>query len=213
VTERQLRDASKQAAKAGGAKDKVLPAGGSFQNPADADNLKARLAMIGVEASVEPADLAEKGVWYRVRLGPFTQVEEINRLRQQLAQNGVDRLARQDQGPSQTHSQEFKENNHATSPDEHSCRTGLACATNAQAAPTEGIDYLEVKPPQATDTAEKSRSFEFFWYRCPHCYALEPELEAWVNDLSAARLAKRSERVKDPRVDRPIVVQELQGAA
>ncbi len=90
VTERQLRDAAKQAAKTGGAKDTYFLQAGSFQNPADADNLKARLAMMGVEASVEPANLAEKGVWYRVRLGPYTQVEEINRLRQQLAQNGVD---------------------------------------------------------------------------------------------------------------------------
>src|SRR5207247_141794 len=38
----------------------------------------------------EPANLAEKGVWYRVRLGPYTRVDEINRVRQQLAQNGVD---------------------------------------------------------------------------------------------------------------------------
>jgi cell division protein FtsN len=90
VTERQLRDAAKQAAKTGAAKDTYFLQAGSFQNPADADNLKARLAMMGVEASVEPANLAEKGVWYRVRLGPYTQVEEINRLRQQLAQNGVD---------------------------------------------------------------------------------------------------------------------------
>jgi len=29
-------------------------------------------------------------VWYRVRLGPFKRIDEINRIRQQLAQNGVD---------------------------------------------------------------------------------------------------------------------------
>jgi cell division protein FtsN len=45
---------------------------------------------MGLEATVEPADLAEKGVWYRVRLGPFKRIEEINRVRQQLAQNGVE---------------------------------------------------------------------------------------------------------------------------
>ena len=90
VSDRQLREAAKQAAKTGTAKDTYFLQAGSFQNPADADNLKARLALMGVEASVEPANLAEKGVWYRVRLGPYTQVDEINRLRQQLAQNGVD---------------------------------------------------------------------------------------------------------------------------
>src|SRR6266566_4653549 len=74
----------------GAPKDSYFLQAGSFQNPADADNLKARLALMGLEASVEPANLAEKGVWYRVRLGPYTRVDEINRVRQQLTQNGVD---------------------------------------------------------------------------------------------------------------------------
>jgi cell division protein FtsN len=89
VTEKQLREADQQAAKAGAPKDTYLLQAGAFQNPADADNLKAKLALLGLEASVEPADLAEKGIWYRVRLGPYTRVDEINRIRQQLAQNGV----------------------------------------------------------------------------------------------------------------------------
>jgi len=86
VTEQQI----KQAAKPGAAAENYMLQVGSFQNPADADNLKARLALIGVEASVEPIDLAEKGTWYRVRIGPYTKVEEINRLRQTLAQNGIE---------------------------------------------------------------------------------------------------------------------------
>src|SRR6266852_696291 len=90
VTERQMREAAKQAGKPGAPKDRYFLQAGSFQNPADADNLKARLALMGLEASVEPANLAEKGVWYRVRLGPYTRVDEINRIRQQLTQNGVD---------------------------------------------------------------------------------------------------------------------------
>ncbi len=90
VTERQMREAAKQAGKPGAPKDTYFLQAGSFQNPADADNLKARLALMGMEANVEPANLAEKGVWYRVRLGPFTRIDEINRLRQQLIQNGVE---------------------------------------------------------------------------------------------------------------------------
>jgi cell division protein FtsN len=90
VSDRQLREAAKQAAKTGASKDIYFLQAGSFQNPAEADNLKARLALMGIEASVEAADLPGKGVWYRVRLGPYTKIDEINRLRQQLAQNGVD---------------------------------------------------------------------------------------------------------------------------
>jgi len=63
---------------------------GAFQNPADADNQKARLAMLGFESSVEPTNLPERGTFYRVRLGPYRKVEDLNRVRQSLAQNGID---------------------------------------------------------------------------------------------------------------------------
>src|SRR6185436_13064599 len=93
-TEESVSEAELKARSAKGqqdpAKDVYFIQAGSFQNPADADNQKARLAILGFESSVEPANLPEKGVWYRVRLGPYTKVEEINRVRQALAQNGID---------------------------------------------------------------------------------------------------------------------------
>ena len=57
VTEQQIKQASKPGAPA----ENYLLQVGSFQNPADADNLKARLALLGVEAGVEPINIAEKG--------------------------------------------------------------------------------------------------------------------------------------------------------
>ena len=63
---------------------------GSFQNAPDADNLKARLALVGVEASIQTSNLPDKGVWHRVRVGPYSDVEELNRIRAILKQNGVD---------------------------------------------------------------------------------------------------------------------------
>jgi cell division protein FtsN len=95
VTDRQLKDAAKQPAagvpgSADGTKDIYFIQAGAFQNPAEADNRKAQLALLGLEASVEPTTVPEKGTWYRVRLGPFSRVEEINRVRAQLAQNGID---------------------------------------------------------------------------------------------------------------------------
>ncbi|HMH18010.1 MAG TPA: thiol:disulfide interchange protein DsbA/DsbL [Burkholderiales bacterium] len=59
----------------------------------------------------------------------------------------------------------------------------LAFAAYAQGSPAEGIDYLELKPPQAAESPGKIEVLEFFWYRCPHCYALEPDLESWVKQL------------------------------
>jgi cell division protein FtsN len=71
-------------------KDVYFIQAGSFQNPADADNQKARLAILGFESSVEPANLPDKGTWYRVRLGPYNKLDEINRIRQALAQSNID---------------------------------------------------------------------------------------------------------------------------
>ena len=72
------------------AKDVYFIQAGSFQNPAEADNQKARLAILGFESSVEPANLPDKGTWYRVRMGPYAKLDEINKVRQALAQNGID---------------------------------------------------------------------------------------------------------------------------
>jgi thiol:disulfide interchange protein DsbA len=58
----------------------------------------------------------------------------------------------------------------------------IAFAACAQ-SPVEGTDYIELKPPQSVDSPGKIEVIEFFWYRCPHCYALEPDLEAWVKRL------------------------------
>jgi cell division protein FtsN len=62
---------------------------GAFQNAPDADNLKARLALLGIESSIETTTTAEKGVLHRVRIGPYTNVEELNRTRDTLKQNGM----------------------------------------------------------------------------------------------------------------------------
>lgn len=91
VTEKEIRERLR--AKSGqqdAAKDVYFIQAGSFQNPADADNQKARLAILGFDSSVEPANLPDKGTWYRVRMGPYAKLDEINKVRQALAQNGID---------------------------------------------------------------------------------------------------------------------------
>jgi len=40
--------------------------------------------------------------------------------------------------------------------------------------------YALLQPPQPTDSAGKIEVIEFFWYGCPHCYSLEPAVNAWV---------------------------------
>ena len=62
---------------------------GAFQKAADADNLKAKLALTGLETSVQEVSIPDKGTMHRVRVGPFRSPEEMNKARSQLSQNGV----------------------------------------------------------------------------------------------------------------------------
>jgi thiol:disulfide interchange protein DsbA len=45
------------------------------------------------------------------------------------------------------------------------------------------VPYAPMQPPQPTGDNGKIEVIEFFWYGCPHCYHLEPELNAWVAKL------------------------------
>lgn len=62
---------------------------GAFQKAADADNLKAKLALIGIEASVQNVLVPNKGTLYRVRTGPYATPNEMNQVRTLMAQNGI----------------------------------------------------------------------------------------------------------------------------
>lgn len=74
---------------AAGSKEQYFLQAGSFPNEADADNLKARLALMGIEATVQSATVPDKGVWHRVRVGPFANIDEMSKTRTTLAQSGI----------------------------------------------------------------------------------------------------------------------------
>jgi len=62
---------------------------GAFKEQADAENARAKLALIGFEAKVSEKT-SETGTMYRVRIGPFGNVETMNRVRSRLSENSVD---------------------------------------------------------------------------------------------------------------------------
>ena len=62
---------------------------GAFQKEVDADNLKAKLALTGLETSVQQVAIPEKGTMHRVRVGPFRDAAEMNRARALLSQTGI----------------------------------------------------------------------------------------------------------------------------
>ncbi len=88
ATDQQLRESQKKSTAA--ARETFFLQAGAFQNAPDADNLKARLALLGIEARIQTTTLPDRGVWHRVRVGPYTSVEELNRTRDTLKQNGVE---------------------------------------------------------------------------------------------------------------------------
>jgi cell division protein FtsN len=62
---------------------------GAFSEEKEADNLKARIALTGLEATVRPVTIPEKGTLFRVRLGPYQSLDDANRIKTALSQNGV----------------------------------------------------------------------------------------------------------------------------
>lgn len=62
---------------------------GAFRSPSDAENARAKLALIGVEANVGHKN-TEGDNLYRVRIGPFANLEEMNRMRSKLVENSID---------------------------------------------------------------------------------------------------------------------------
>lgn len=71
------------------AKESYALQAGAFQSESDAENLKAKIAFAGMEANVRPVNLPDKGTLYRVRLGPYRSMDEVNRIKAALSQNGI----------------------------------------------------------------------------------------------------------------------------
>ena len=58
--------------------------------------------------------------------------------------------------------------------------------------------YGTLTPPQPTDSPGKIEVVEFFWYGCPHCYALEPSVNAWLKTKPADVVFKRVPAAPNP---------------
>lgn len=62
---------------------------GAFREQADAENARAKLALLGFEAKVSERP-SDNGTLYRVRIGPIGQSETVNRMRSKLSDSGID---------------------------------------------------------------------------------------------------------------------------
>lgn len=71
-------------------------------------------------------------------------------------------------------------------------------AVTACAEPQPGFEYMQTQQAIPTDNPAKIEVTELFWYGCPHCFALEPQLNAWVK-----KLGKDVEFKRVPGIARP----------
>jgi cell division protein FtsN len=62
---------------------------GAFREMAEAESARARLALLGFEAAITDRS-NDSGVLHRVRVGPYSQVEAMNKARAKLLDSGVD---------------------------------------------------------------------------------------------------------------------------
>ena len=61
---------------------------GAFRDAADAESARAKLALIGVESRINSNNEGDN--LYRVRIGPFDQLDALNRMRSKLTENSID---------------------------------------------------------------------------------------------------------------------------
>ncbi|WP_219116445.1 SPOR domain-containing protein [Janthinobacterium sp. UMAB-56] len=78
-------------AKADAASDKWIYylQAGAFHDMSDAESTRGKLALLGFEAAISDRS-TDAGVLHRVRIGPFNQLEAMNRARTKLSENGID---------------------------------------------------------------------------------------------------------------------------
>jgi cell division protein FtsN len=69
---------------------------GSYPDPKAADEAKAKLALAGFVAQVQPVTINGK-TWHRVRLGPYPSASELEAAKRSLAENGINAIALKEQ--------------------------------------------------------------------------------------------------------------------
>lgn len=64
---------------------------GSFRQYAEADRMKASLALLGVQARIQTVQVNDD-TWHRVRIGPYADLGELNEIRDRLRDNRVETI-------------------------------------------------------------------------------------------------------------------------
>ncbi len=89
IPREKLEEALRQLPKVDRGGTYILQAG-SFRDYEDADELKARLALLGIESDIQTVVIKNGSAWHRVRIGPFKGLEAVKPVRRKLKHNHID---------------------------------------------------------------------------------------------------------------------------
>jgi len=78
-----------EAQKKNNPKYKYVLQAGSFRHLAEADKLKASLALLGVDSEIQTVTINKTNTWHRVRIGPFTSARKMDKIRHRLQKKNI----------------------------------------------------------------------------------------------------------------------------
>ena len=93
IPEQELRRKAEPSAgtTSASAQDRYILQAGSFKNSADAEQMKASLALLGSIANIQTVTVNGE-TWHRVRIGPFEGARKADEMRRMLSDNQIDTL-------------------------------------------------------------------------------------------------------------------------
>lgn len=91
IPDQELAMREKQSQGKGKKNHQYLLQAGSFRRSQEAETLKARLALLGVESNIEKV-IVNGDTWYRIRIGPFKSARDVNGTRNRLLHNDINAI-------------------------------------------------------------------------------------------------------------------------
>ncbi|MCW8901520.1 MAG: SPOR domain-containing protein [Gammaproteobacteria bacterium] len=88
IPEQELINSADDSSESKSIQQYILQAG-SFKKFEEADKLKARLALEGIEADIQKVKINDSDTWHRVRIGPLSNVKALNQTRLRLRNLGI----------------------------------------------------------------------------------------------------------------------------
>lgn len=92
VPEAELKPRARSAPESASGSGTFYLQAGSFRRPEEAEKMKATLAFLGLESSIQTVTINGADTWHRVRIGPFSDLASLNDARKRLKKNEIESI-------------------------------------------------------------------------------------------------------------------------